>query len=534
VRAIAIPPAITLAVEDVHRRRRSQRRISFFTSSELVRSTASRHDLRRFRHAETNASARGEAVAVDSNAPDGWLDEPRLKAETLERRRALRSAARSGRSTRWRGVMPTDVPNRSSVDSLAPGSSGFSAVADYFFFNLVRSSLVPPDEVREAAADATQSEGDSGVRRWQQRWIDAGRMTEWQIEALTKGRRTFIYNRYKVLDYLGRGGMGSVFKGIDLKSGKFVALKFINDEFASKPNALARFSREVELMLKLDHPNIVRAYFADLDGLEPYVAMEYVAGETIRSYIDAGGPLPVPFSCECIRQAALGMHYAHQHGVVHRDVKPTNVMIAWNAPNGGPLIKVLDLGLTRLHDQTGDRDVGLTATGQCIGTPEYIAPEQAFNSKVADGRSDVFSLACTLFHMLTNQLPYSGRSALEQVLARADRTALSASEFRPDLPPALVGLIAKALERDPKKRLTAIELADALAPFSPGPERLGYMRHEIVVHTAPSADPAPTIYREPTPHPGSVLTRVEPPRPDPGDKIVARLKSLVKANDDPR
>ena len=422
----------------------------------------------------------------------------------------------------------SDVPNRPSVDSLAPGASGFSAVSDYFFFSLVRSSLVPPEEVREAAAAAAQADGDSGVLRWQQKWIDAGRLTGWQIEALSKGRRTFVYGRYKLLDYLGRGGMGSVYKGVDLKTGKLVALKFINEEFAGKNNALARFSREVELMLKLDHPNIVRAFFADLEGAEPYVAMEFVAGETIRSYIDAGGPLPVGFSCECIRQAAVGMHYAHEHGVVHRDLKPTNIMVAWTGPGGGPIVKVLDLGLTRLHDRSGDRDVGLTATGQCIGTPEYIAPEQAFNSKIAEGRSDVFSLACTLFHMLTKELPYAGRSALEQVLARADRKALRADEFRDDLPPGLADVIARALERDPKKRLGAMELAEGLAPFSPGPGKLAHLRLELVVHTAPSTDPAPTLYREPTPVPGAATaTVVDRQRPDPGEKILARLKNLV-------
>jgi serine/threonine-protein kinase len=197
-------------------------------------------------------------------------------------------------------------------------------------------------------------------------------------------------------------------------------------------------------------------------------------------------------------------------------------------------VKVLDLGLTRLHDQTGDRDAGLTATGQCIGTPEYIAPEQAFNAKVADGRSDVFSLACTLFHMLTNQLPYAGRSALEQVLARADRIALRASEFRPELPKGLDDLIAKALERDPKKRVASLrELSELLAGFSPGPEKLAHMQHEYVVQTSTTTDPSQTIFREPTPAPGAApVPVIERSRPDPGDKIVARLRSLVRANDD--
>jgi eukaryotic-like serine/threonine-protein kinase len=423
------------------------------------------------------------------------------------------------------GVRNSHAPS----EPLSSTASGLSALSDYFFFNLLHSSLVSPEEARVAAAEAGQSNTDSGVLHLQQRWIDAGRLTAWQIDALSKGRRTFIYNRYKLLDFIGRGGMGSVFKGVDLKTGKFVALKFISEEFASKSHALARFSREVELMLKLDHPNIVRAFFADLEGAEPYFAMEYVAGETLRSYIDAIGPVPVAFACEIIRQAAVGMQYAHEHGVVHRDLKPTNIMVAWAPSGGGPIAKVLDLGLTRLADHSGEqRDVGLTATGQCIGTPEYIAPEQAFNSKSADGRSDVFSLACTIFHMLTNQLPYSGRSALEQVLARADRVALRVDAYRHDLPLGLADVVANALERDPNKRFQSLgEFADALARFSPGPEKLAHMQHEYVVHASTASEQDKTMYREPTPAPSD-----EPTRSDPGDKIVARLRSLVRPSEE--
>jgi len=422
--------------------------------------------------------------------------------------------------------------NRGSLDSLSSGEQGLSAHSDYFLFNLVRSNLVPPEEAREAARDAANFPGDLGAERWQRKWIAAGRLTPWQIDALSKGRRSFIYNRYKLLDYLGRGGMGSVFKGVDLKTGKLVALKFISEEFAGKAHALARFSREVEMMLKLDHPNIVRAFFADLEGDEPYFAMEYVAGETLRNYIDAIGLLPVGFACEMIRQSAVGMHYAHEHGVVHRDLKPTNIMVAWAPNGGGPVAKVLDLGLTRLADRSGEqRDVGLTATGQCIGTPEYIAPEQAFNSKNADGRSDVFSLACTLFHMLTNHLPYTGRSALEQVLARADRVALRMDVYRQDLPEGLVDLAAKALERDPNKRFASLgAFAEALAKFSPGAEKLAHMQHQYAVHASTASQQDKTMYREPTPAPQDEPTKEA--RSDPGDKIVARLRSLVRPTDE--
>jgi serine/threonine protein kinase len=426
------------------------------------------------------------------------------------------------------GDMSFSAPSHSGPPASGLRPSSFSSSStDFFFFNLIHSNLISPDEARDAASDAANA-GEVGVKHWQDTWVRNGRLTPWQVEALNKGRRTFVYGRYKLLDYVGRGGMGSVFKGVDLKTGRLVAVKFINEEFASKTHALARFSREVELMLKLDHPNIVRAYFADLEGVEPYMAMEFVAGETVRAYIDAIGSLPADFACEVIRQAAVGMNYAHENGVVHRDLKPTNIMIAWDPHGGGPIAKVLDLGLTRLQDGTGDqRDVGLTATGQCIGTPEYIAPEQAFNSKTADGRSDVFSLGCTLFHMLTNHLPYAGRSALEQVLARADRKALRVDAFRPDLPVELVELIEKTLERDPNKRVGSLkELAEKLEAFTPGPEGLAFMQsvfnqHEQIV------DPSRTWVRDPTPMPPEAPTT---PEPDPGDRILQRLKSLVKSD----
>src|SRR5258708_595654 len=196
--------------------------------------------------------------------------------------------------------------------------------------------------------------------------------------------------------------------------------------------------------------------------------MEYVAGKDLKSWIRQEKLLPVGWSCECIRQAALGLEHAFELGVVHRDIKPSNLLVAQNEHDGLPLVKILDLGLARFASETAEEG-DLTRSGQVLGTPDYIAPEQARNTKMADIRADIFSLGCTLFELLTGRLPFPGETVMEKLMARASQDAYHVRLFRSDVPGELDAIVARMLARDPNMRYaTPADVARALAPFAIG------------------------------------------------------------------
>src|SRR5258708_12543090 len=179
--------------------------------------------------------------------------------------------------------------------------------------------------------------------------------------------------------------------------------------------------------------------------------MEYVAGKDLKSWIRQEKLLPVGWSCECIRQAALGLEHAFEQGMVHRDIKPSNLLVTQNEEDGLPLVKILDLGLARFASETQDEG-DLTRSGQVLGTPDYIAPEQARNTKTADIRADIFSLGCTFFEMLTGRLPFPGDSVMEKLMARATQDAPSVRLYRPAVPPGLDPFVPSMLPPDPQHR----------------------------------------------------------------------------------
>jgi serine/threonine protein kinase len=197
--------------------------------------------------------------------------------------------------------------------------------------------------------------------------------------------------------------------------------------------------------------------------------MEYVNGRDLNDWIAEYGKLPIDWSCECIRQAALGLQYAHEQGLVHRDIKPGNVLVAED-PNGGPpVVKILDMGLARMHSEVLADESELTQTGQIMGTPDYISPEQAKNTKAADIRADIFSLGCTLFKMLTGQVPFAGGNAMEKLAARFSGDAPLASSLRDDIPTRLDLVLSRMLAREPDRRYQLpMDVAQALVPFSAG------------------------------------------------------------------
>jgi WD40 repeat protein/tRNA A-37 threonylcarbamoyl transferase component Bud32 len=258
--------------------------------------------------------------------------------------------------------------------------------------------------------------------------------------------------RYRPVRLLGVGGMGSVWLAEHAVMGRRVAVKVIRPDLLARPQTAERFVREVRAAARLHHPNLVTAFDAEEADGSCLLVMEYVPGEPLSEVVRAG-PLPVADACRAARDAARGLAAAHAAGLVHRDVKPSNLI---RTPDG--LTKILDFGLVT----DDDRLAGLTGENMVVGTPDYIAPEQAEDAHLADARADVYGLGCTLYHLLAGRVPFPG----ESVLRKLDAHRAAIPDPIPTVPQALHTIVAKMMAKRPDDRFpTAAEVADALEPF---------------------------------------------------------------------
>lgn len=290
--------------------------------------------------------------------------------------------------------------------------------------------------------------------------------------------------RYKLLKEIGAGGMGVVYKAEHLILGRVVALKVMAPHLAAKAGAPARFRKEMRLAAQLNHPHIVQTHDADEAGGLLFLVMEYVEGASLDRVVAKKGPLPVPMACSFARQAALGLQHAHDKGMVHRDIKPHNLMVTKKAQ-----VKVMDFGLARFArtDIEGDDPAApvrvpfgggrvvsdpMTNPNLLLGTPDYLSPEQAKNSHTVGSRSDLYSLGCTLHFLLTGKPPFADSSTLiDKLLAHTEEPPPDVRAVRPDVPDALAEVLAKLLAKDPAARYpTASDAAAALYPFTRIPE----------------------------------------------------------------
>jgi Leucine-rich repeat (LRR) protein len=295
-----------------------------------------------------------------------------------------------------------------------------------------------------------------------------GATTAAEVPAIPK--ELVDHPRYHVWDLVGLGGMGAVYRAEHRRMHRLVALKVINSDLMLRPEAVQRFHREVRAAARLDHPNIVRAFDADEAGGLHFLVMEYVEGTSLARLVRERGPLPVAEACEVVRQAALGLQHAHECGLVHRDIKPHNLM---RAPDG--TVKILDFGLARLSSASdgppgGGTPAGsLTGAGTVMGTADYIAPEQAADPRDADIRADLYSLGCTLFHLLTGRPPFPDGTIRDKLARHADTPLPPLTRLCPDeVPPGLVTVLAHMTAKAPDDRYaTPAEVAEALAPFCP-------------------------------------------------------------------
>lgn len=273
--------------------------------------------------------------------------------------------------------------------------------------------------------------------------------------------------RYRVLGLIGRGGMGAVYKAEHRLMERPVALKVIRPELLESPAMVRRFEQEAKAAAKLSHPNVVAAYDADEAGGTHFLVMEFVEGTSLDKYVAQRGPLPVDEAIDYVRQAAQGLQHAWDHGMIHRDVKPHNLL---RTPDGR--VKVLDFGLAAFHSEHPAHSQN-TPAGSVVGTPDYIAPEQALDPRSADVRADLYSLGCTLYHLLTGRPPFPHGSALHKLMAHREQEPPPVTRDRPDVPLWVAVVLARLLEKDPARRYaTPAELIDALdARAAPAPSR---------------------------------------------------------------
>jgi serine/threonine protein kinase len=286
---------------------------------------------------------------------------------------------------------------------------------------------------------------------------------------------------YQLLQKLGEGGMGAVYKALHTKLDKIVALKVLPARRMQDDGAVARFEREMRAAGRLDHANIVRASDADEEDGVHYLVMEYVDGWDLSQLIHRHGPLPAADACELIRQAAVGLQHAHEHGLVHRDIKPSNLMLAVSTPLSvqsaianpkSAIVKILDLGLALLEGPQAEAPAELTATDQMMGTLDYMAPEQGAHSHDVDIRADIYSLGATLYKLLCGQAPFAGQqynTPLKKLMALAGETPAPIGQRRHDLPDGLAAIVDRMLARNPADRFaTPREVAEALEPYAQG------------------------------------------------------------------
>jgi serine/threonine protein kinase len=312
--------------------------------------------------------------------------------------------------------------------------------------NASASGLVPDDELASLAGVA------SGDPREFSRLLSArGLLTPFQLAALHEGRGASLrIGNYDILDRLGAGGMGTVFKARHRRMKRIVALKVLAAKLSESPIFVKRFQREVETIAALGHPNIVMAYDADEADAGHFLVMEFVNGNDLAACVEREGPFPLARAVDCILQAARGLAYAHAQDIIHRDVKPHNLL-----RDESGAIKVTDLGLARLNHGAEGAAAGtdVTMAGGVIGTADYMPPEQAVDSTTIDHRADIYSLGCTLHYLLTGRPPYSGSTIMAILLKHRDGEIPLLSAARPEAPPQLDDLFRRMMAKTPEARV---------------------------------------------------------------------------------
>ena len=289
-------------------------------------------------------------------------------------------------------------------------------------------------------------------------------LTQWQAKQLLKGQSGMALKHYRLLNPVGRGGMGHVFRARNTQTNDVIAVKVMARKLTGNKTLVSRFRREIRASSRLDSPHIVRTLDAGRVGKIDFMVMEYVNGDQVNRIAARLGRVPVGMACDIIRQVAAGLQHAHDRRMVHRDIKPGNLMVHWE-DSGAGIVKLMDMGLVLLMADDADEQT-VTRAGQVMGTPDYMSPEQGWDTRQVDIRSDIYSLGCTFFRLVTGQIPFRGTNPLQVLSQRLQRDAPSVLTVCDDIPPAVADVVSKMTARDPDERYqTPADVAAALTPL---------------------------------------------------------------------
>ena len=340
---------------------------------------------------------------------------------------------------------------------------------------------------------------------------------------------------YELLEKIGQGGMGAVYKARQKKLKRIVAIKLLPKERLADPKAVARFEREMEAVGAVDHPNIVRAMHAGEHEGQPYLAIEYVDGLSLAEVVTCLKALRVADACELVRQAAAGLQHAHERRLVHRDIKPSNLMLTLvessrhtpcaeadgtrSVPATVGVVKVLDLGLALLHTPAS-QGAEMTTAGSMMGTADYVAPEQVTDSHSVDIRADIYSLGCTLYKLLSGRAPFVGpeyKNDITKVMAHVQATPPPITLLRSDVSNELAAIIQRMMAKAPAQRYAApADVAAALAPFAAGadlPRLMSEAQEILAPGTAAAAPSSVTAHTSGSAHADTATSHSSVPAP---------------------
>lgn len=330
-----------------------------------------------------------------------------------------------------------------------------------FLLKLRKSRLVTEEQLQQIAAAPNAGPGASELGVAAQ--ASCG-LTDWQLEQLARGNTALLLDngRYELRSQIGQGGMGAVYLARHRLMNREVALKVIDPRKVTNPQLIARFKREVEASSRLQHEHIVQALDVGQHGEVSFLVLEYVHGSDLAAIVRRDGPMPPDQAAAICLQAASALAYAHSQGVVHRDIKPQNILLSTAG-----VTKILDMGLARIAEEGSDDHTSLTQEGALMGTVDYMPPEQARDTRTADARSDLYSLGATLFYLLSGRPPFAGGSTIDKLTRLATERPPSLTTVRPDCPLELSQLIGRLLSKQPQERpASAQEVVRELRPFA--------------------------------------------------------------------